>query len=187
LLLLPVVSQAEDDGEPLPNAFTLLVIGSMNVTPPGNDYDNQANSDKTGYEGQILADYRLRQFSFETGFTYSKTAWNARFYDDTLGPQSQLVDFTAVGVPVILKWHYVEKTLATFFIKAGASLNAVTSRTDNLLVPAGYGAVIAGFGGSAHIGDTSALVLDITAVQDVGFSVKIRPQGLIGFGFQFLL
>lgn len=135
----------------------------------------------------VLGGYRFGHFSIETGVEYSKAAFIDSYQDPMNIGVHELINLESTGVPIFVKWHYIEYPLATFYAKAGLQVDFVTYASDKDLVPVNYSSLVAGVGGTSVLGDNAAFVLDISALQSFGFDLQKYPRVEVCAGFIFSL
>jgi hypothetical protein len=186
--------------EQMPSAFRLMLLGGAGLGTDSGKLFKQNNHDGDSYYGSLLAGFGRGMFSFETGVMYLKAPMVAKL-NNNIDDSSRVVLLASeyLGVPVYVKYNYIEKPLATFFVKAGVvPISLINSPPDKYasvgdnqsITPVDRDILtIIGFGGTAPLDDTtSAFVLDISAFYGSSAynSRGDHNQGvLIGAGFSF--
>ncbi|MGE0632920.1 MAG: hypothetical protein AB7O96_10960 [Pseudobdellovibrionaceae bacterium] len=176
-------SMATIESPRMPGTFRVGILGSMNV-------DSVEDRSTT-----ILAAVGSGMVSFEAGVSYLTMSDKIEVIsiegeEPAIKEKSVYIPVKAsyVGIPVNLKWNYIEKPLATFYVKAGVmpiSLNT-QSKGDE---PVGKQETLAvgGIGGTAAITKSTAFVLDITSLWNNGDKNQgIPSQSLhVGAGLSY--
>jgi hypothetical protein len=165
--------------------------------------DLSTNDTPKGFAGSVLADFGRGMFSLQTGVQFLDIPAVVQISDSDPTLASHRKDITSayVGVPIIAKYNYIEQPLAVFSLKLGVmpvtlinnqdpivykdatQSNSVSLSTNDVIA-------LAGFTGTAPIGDSSAFVLDGTYFRGttaIDQNNSINQGVMFGLGFQFSL
>ncbi len=182
----------------MPSPFRLSFLGGAGLYIGEKNFEND-NQNLTGISGNILLAYGQNSISFETGATFLNAPYAAGSKDEN-GTHRALVNVQYVGVPLIIKYNYIERPLASFFVKVGAIPVMVVrqsnrevilkdGRSNPVVLPKNDVLAVAGFGGTSELTNTTAFVVDFTAFYGTTPSdANSHVQGLTGsLGLSFEL
>ncbi len=183
--------------EKMPSSFRIGFLGAYGVVKPSG-FETTGNGDTTNASGSILASFGSGALSFEAGVSYSLIPIMIESKDASGGKHKLLISSTYVGIPLALKYNYIEKPLASFFVKAGAAPMMLMSQTPSIatgddgsttsleLTETDFVALL-GIGGTAPLTDSLAFLLDITGYYGMTEAYKdAKHQGLnIGIGLSY--
>ncbi len=158
----------------MPSAFRLGLLGSYVMTPLRSGYENTVGTDKTAGFLALMAGTGRGMLSLEAGVGVLKTADVVILADHRYLVSSQYYAF-----PVWAKFNYIERSLASFFVKAGvmpvtlfakeSAIGGIETDTNSMLA-------IVGIGGTAALTNSLAFVLDITGFQNLGGPEKFGTE-----------
>lgn len=150
--------------------------------------------------GGVMAGMGQGAFSFEVGAAYLKLSPILELRgEDGLDSFRYQLSTDYVGVPLWVKYNYIEKPLAVFFLKAGAipmflvgqgsktaALNDASPAYELSLADSDVLGVL-GFGGTAPLGERLAFVLDLNLFYGMNEVVAgTRHQGaLLNIGLSY--
>jgi hypothetical protein len=176
----------------MPGTMRVGVIGgwaaalgdlSENVTSEGEKVS------PSGLMGGLVVGFGDSLFSFETGALYVTLPGVTQVSEITdeateeTNESRVLINSQYVGVPLWLKYNYIEKPLASFYLKAGAiplllvaqdreQLELTDGSIFDLSLSKAQVLATVGIGGTSPINDHLAFVLDI-----MGFYGVIQEEG----------
>ncbi len=160
----------------MPSIFRLGLLGSYAVTPPLSGYENTASTDKSAGLLALMFGVGNGMLSLEAGAGVLKTAEVAI----VTNPEHRfLVNSQYYAFPVWAKFNYIERSLASFFVKAGvmpltlfaqdSAIGIISSAKNSMLA-------VVGIGGTAALTKSLAFVLDITGFQNLGGPEKLGTE-----------
>jgi hypothetical protein len=181
----------------MPRWFRMAIFGGSGLYPGEKNFEND-NSNLSSVNANIMLAVGRQTFSFEIGGAFLNVPY-AIGVKDEFGTHRALVNVQYVGVPVILKYNYIERPLASFFLKTGAIPVAVVNQSQNqvtlkdglahdVVLPKNDILAVAGFGGTSEISSSTAFIVDFTAfygttASDSGSHVQ-GLTGSVGLSFE---
>lgn len=177
----------------MPSVVRFSVLGGPVAKQPGGAKPEQFGSGSADPNGGAIAlalvGVGSGLVSVETGAGFLKAPAVAR----SPGPKQGTVDRVApvdyAAFPLFVKLNYVERALASFYVKGGAIFASLLGDQD-VVLPDGTSAsrnyddvfVVAGLGGTAPIGHSTAFVLDLSYLSGTkaGFRDGPRTEAFIG-------
>ncbi|HVK62027.1 MAG TPA: hypothetical protein VM432_10770 [Bdellovibrionales bacterium] len=193
-LLFPMTSLAstvtttmKDDAQ-MPGLFRFGLIGAAMPYKIASDYENKNDSKAIPASATITAAVGRGTFSFETGVAYYQWTETATRNDETGASKRYLLNSQYIGVPLAVKWNYIEAPLSTFFIKLGAtamSLLGQSTGEEFALTPEQTTFAVVGLGGTTDLSESVAFVVDLSLMRDLGEENHGIPQMPVSLGVGF--
>jgi hypothetical protein len=151
------------------------------------------------FVGGVLAGFGQGALSVEAGAMYMKMPSVAGIQQDADdSSHSVLLNGEYVGLPVWVKYNYIEKPLSTFFVKGGAvTAFLVNQQSELITLPTGGVQkvnlasndvmALVGIGGTTPLNERLAFVLDLSAFYGLQEAVSgARNQGfLLNIGLSY--
>jgi hypothetical protein len=190
--------------------YRSFMRGTVLAAGGGSASNSKNNSDlDVGYLAGGLIDIGRSTFSFETGVMYAALPALLKFQstESTALNSGVRMRLGYVGVPAIVKYNYIEKPQASFSLKAGVlqawltategssewtTTDPLTEETSTISTKDRIGETdtlaLAGFTGSAPLGESVAFVIDGTYLQgltDVTAAGSQNRAFFLGLGVRF--
>ena len=174
----------------MPRWFRIAVVAGPGLYAGEKNFEND-NSNLSSLNASIMLAAGRTTFSFELGGTFLNVPY-ALGINDGFGTHRSLVNVQYVGVPLILKYNYIEQPLASFFLKAGAIPVRVISQSSkqvtlkdglkhDAILPESDILAVAGFGGTSEITPSMAFIIDFTGFYGTTASeAGSHAQGITG-------
>ncbi len=152
-----------------PSFVRVGILGGMGLIPPSDPGENGLIG-KQPFAGLLTVGLGKGTWSLDTGVgvmtmtgVFARTDADHSVHQITMG-----TDYLVV--PVCVKWNYIERPLATFYVKAGAApISAMDKTQQGGITPAASSTLgIIGLGGSSELGQSTAFVLDLMGAQNLG-------------------
>lgn len=174
-----IASKPSYSSAKMPSYFRVGFSGGVGLLPFDGKYENKLQTETSTGLVTLTAGLGKGMLSLEAGVAAFKTADILKSGDHRL-----LVSSVYYGFPVYAKWNYIERPLATFFIKAGAIPVTIARQTEDAGLTSVQQSTLAiyGVGGSTEINDRLAFVLDITALQNLGEKGRGIPDSIVTLG-----
>ena len=168
-----------------PSFIRVGLLGAFVLTPPSAVHENALVTDTSGGFGGLTIGLGSSTISFETGVSLFKIATISTRIDADQSKHDFLLGSSYIGVPLEVKWNYIEKPLSTFYVKGGAvPLFLSKQTTGNEVLESTANATMAalGIGGTTPLSERAAFVLDISTLSSLGAAKPGLPSFLAALG-----
>lgn len=197
------ISTPIDYDEQMPGLFRIGLIGGYGLMTGDTSYGNgdKDQARPSGYSVGLVGGFGRGMFSGEAGVMLMNIPSIVKLEDvqnDALVIRKELVNAEYVGIPLWAKYNYIEKPLATFFIKAGAiPIFLLSQSKDAVLLEDGSKQnmkfatmetlAVAGIGGTSALGKNTAFILDLSGFYSMTEAIEgVRNQGaMASIGLSF--
>ena len=168
-----------------PGFIRVGLLGAFVLTPPTAVYENTLVTDTAAGFGGLTIGLGSSTISFETGVSLFKLAAISTRTDSDKSNHDFLLGSQYIGVPLEVKWNYIEHPLSTFYVKGGAVplfLSKQTAGNEALASAPNATMAALGIGGTTPLSERAAFVLDISTLASLGAAKPGLPSFLAALG-----